>query len=353
VLTRYHELVTDNIDRINKVERSSDPSGFAPDYEPPLRDLQNRTLLTALTARNKKLPFIIDEASVLLDAESYGVHGRVAQSFEVFRRALHCMPKEFPVMTILVDSNLAVTKPAPKQVYGSDARSCLYSETLLPPFYVLPLSVPGIVTGTDRAAFRASFQAGLPGQSLTLQHNPLQLAMMSRPLFAAYMVDLLQVIAEKASLGLTANFVQRKLLQDYALSQEEDTSKRRLQLCAIACARLWLLPAARETREAMVHRHLALCSGISEDRTRLIVQYKSEPIIAEAAMRTVLSDQIFLEMLQEVSSHLRAGTVLTSSGVGDTGDHHDACQRHGHCQIRSSPPHPMHVPVEAVRSTHH
>jgi hypothetical protein len=323
VLERYYKLVSENKRLLDAVECGPDPCRDAQSvfYGRTIPDLQDRTLCTALRERKKTLLFIVDGASVLLETYAYVHCGKPVTTFNMFRRALHCMTREFPVMTILVDSSIAVTNPVEKHVPDPHARALMYSENLLPPFYALPLNIPGIITGHASAAYRTSLQAGLSRQTLTLKHNPLQLAALSRPLFAAYLEQNLQIGIPRDRVAMqAANFAQRKLLYGYWLSQEQDTTKRRLQLFVVACVRLRLLPTARETQAEMVRRHLALCSGISEDRNRLIVQYKSEPIIAEAAMRTVLSDQIFLEMLQEVCSHLRAGTVLTSSGVGDTSE---------------------------------
>jgi hypothetical protein len=120
---------------------------------------------------------------------------------------------------------------------------------------------------------------------------------------------------------MTTTLVQQKLWNGYTLNAiDRSKSNYHMQLLAIACARFWLLPKVRETQEVLLHRHLAVCNGISDDRSRLIVQYKSEPALGEAAMLSVLSDQIFLEMLQVVGGHLRAGTVLTASGIGDVNE---------------------------------
>jgi hypothetical protein len=199
------------------------------------------------------------------------------------------------------------------------------------------MCVHGIISGSKYKAHRVLIRYERGSTTYKLSHNPLQLVALSRPLFAAQ--ARLQINAHRSTeaegahscnnaLARTLDFVREKLLfeRDWAAKstvpkQADDIfHPRNLQLFCVASVLFWLIPAVAATRDVMLKQHMAVCSGISSDRRTLVVGYKSEPALGEAALRSVLSDDIFLDMLQVLRMNLHAGAVQTSGGTGEVGE---------------------------------
>lgn len=286
-----------------------------------------------------KVLFVIDEASNLLDnrtvgketTRDLGVDSTTTTkdwSFFQFRRALKGKGRGESIMGVLLDTNSTICNFMPLSHFDKSARVA-NGQKLLPPFYTFPpllddqqIPVSSARHGVNEIVLMLHFD--LNGQHIAFGFNPAKQYFLSRPMFFSQGLKLLDHI--DSPLEFFNRLVEINDLALYKLLLSGSKGSQGLSasgMHALLCCRYYLESTASWAKDDLIDRHMGTCVNISEDRSKVSVQYPSEPALINAALSWMNQNpkKRFGDMIQFLQDAIFNEQVTQSNGgIGEAGE---------------------------------
>ena len=205
--------------------------------------------------------FFIDEGRTLLEEN-------------IFRDVRRCFCKGFfkskmKVFAVFTDTLSTLTNFAPARHLDSSARAMSINHgNLLPPFYFV--NFLDLFVDSEK---------------------PNSLSKYGRPLWNAYESFLQKSIQQLTTPGLH-QFARFKLLRSQlSLIELKGDHQKAAAIACLACRAALRIHPGRRFASELVGGHMAVCSHVYKDREAILIDYPSEPLLAQASSDALLGPE--------------------------------------------------------------
>lgn len=319
----------------------------------------------------------LDEAATLfkITKSVMNLNRTPPPGFLVFRRALFDFTQAFPFFPFLVymlDTNCSVSNFLPTRVVVESARGSVPGKKLLPPFiyFVMELeqdaefwkryvsrydhrrreissssSCGGSGTSSliwDQAALRMVQyhdvdERGVVQGATSISWSFWKCMSLSRPMFAKQLSAVFSAsictrdvpdLFKENVLGLADVFFDRMVQSSLEMTDPCSAHQdlwlvyHNLRAASLLGSRMPIEVVLSMHRQELVRMGLASILSVSEDLSLMDVAYRSEPVLAVAAQKRMLAEEVFVrQVLEPVCNWYFAGHLhLFPGGIGEVGE---------------------------------